>query len=177
MKRIVRLTESDLARIVRRVMNEAPTEVQFAKVAVKQYLGVSAIYAPGEVETGTGTFYNFSEYQKGKLLSATITPTAEATKLGLNADSLKITLPASAPVVTAGKTTKQLYGGVAKDGMAGTYRWTFTTPRTKYVNSTGKAVTLFTIDFVTNDEKTPTQRAVFTAGANTQFGNSAAAGN
>jgi hypothetical protein len=179
MKRIVRLTESDLARIVRRVMNEEVTDVKFAKVAMKSGIGVGSIFAPGEVATGTGGFYNFDEYAPGKLLSVKITPTPEATALGLTAQSLVITLPATAPVVNTEdkNNTTQRYGTQVLPARAGSYSWSFTTPRKAYTNSTGKGVKLFTLEFSTNDRTTPVQTIYFSAAPNTQFGNAAAAGN
>ena len=179
MKRIVRLTESDLARIVKRVIREGATDVKLSQVAVHPSIGVSSIYAPGEVETGSGTFYCFDEFNPGKILSATVTVTEEGKKLGLTNSNLTFTLPASAKIVNREATNnkKARYAGVVKDATIGSYQWSFTTPRTKYINSTGKPITLFTVSMSTNDKTTPSQNVNFVMGANSQFGNAAAAGN
>jgi hypothetical protein len=181
MKRIVRLTESDLARIVRRVINEGATDVQFAEVSVRG-LSVASIFAPNEVKVVNGLFYNFSQNIKGKLLSATVTPTELGKKLGLTADNLKITMPAVAPLMVPGKGEKTPYmvNGTTRtimEGTKGSYSCTFKAPSGKWVNSSGKSVALFDIAFSTNDRYLPTQTVSFYAGVNTQFGNSAASGN
>ena len=101
---------------------------------------------------------------------------------GLTAANLTVTTPATAKIVTPGKGTKQYYmlNGTTKTIMEATqasYTCTFKAPNTKWMNSTGKGVPLFTITFSTNDRYLPTQTANFVAGANTQFGNAAASGN
>ena len=181
MKRIVRLTESDLARIVRRVINEGATDVKFSKVKVAN-ASVASIFAPNEVKTVMGTFYCFDDYTPGKLLSATVAVTEEGKKAGLTAANLTVTTPVTAKVVVPGKGTKQYYmvNGTTKTIMEATqasYTCTFKAPNTKWMNSTGRGVPLFTITFSTNDRYLPTQTASFVAGANTQFGNAAASGN
>ena len=181
MKRIVRLTESDLARIVKRVINEGATDVKFSKVKVGS-ASIGSIFAPNEVATVTGTWWCFDTYTNGKLLSATVAVTEEGKKAGLTAANLTVTTPAVSKLAVAGKGVKQYYmvNGTTKtvmDAAQMTYTCTFKAPNTKWINSTGKGVALFTITFSTNDQYIPTQTANFVAGANTQFGNAAASGN
>jgi hypothetical protein len=180
MKRIVRLTESDLARIVKRVISEGATDVKFSYVSVKG-TSIASIFAPGETKTVTGSFYNFSDTTNAKLLSATVTVTEAGKKAGLTAANLTVSTPVSAPLMNPAKGEDQYYmmNGTRKIMKAakGTYTCTFKAPSVKWINSTGKGVPLFTISFGTNDMYTPTQTVNFSAGANTQFGNAAASGN
>lgn len=172
MKRIVRLTESDLARIVRRVMNEESTAVSQGKV----YVGganISAVYAPGEVATGKGQIWNFSPDTIAKVFSAKITVTPEGQKLGLTPDMLTIKMPATVgPVTPKNKYgVKRAYDGVLMDYTVGSYEWSFKTPVKQFTNTTGKPITLFMITFNTNDGKTPEMpNRVFNMQPNSQFG-------
>ena len=181
MNRIVRLTESDLTRIVRRVIREGVTDVAFSAVKVKG-TGVGSIFAPNEVKTVNGRFYNFSSESFGKILSATVAVTAEGIKAGLTAANLTIATPVSAAKAPSNSATKEFY--TDKDGTqkywpakVASYVCTFKAPNKKWINSTGKNVALFEVTFSTNDQYRPSQVVAFSAQANTQFGVAAAAGN
>ena len=174
MKRIVRLTESDLARIVRRVMNEESTAVSQGKVMVYG-AGVSAVFAPGEVVTGKGTIMNFSPDTIAKVFSAKITVTPEGQKLGLTPEMLTIKMPATVEPVNAkndkSKEMKRSYNGIVMPYTTGGYEWSFKTPMKQFTNTTGKPIVLFRITFNTNDGKTPEMvDRGFSMAANSQFG-------
>ena len=66
MKRIIRLTESDLARIVRRVINEDSTSTSQGNMMVGNP-STREIYAPNEVANLTLIGYNVNPSTKGKL--------------------------------------------------------------------------------------------------------------
>ena len=172
MKKIVRLTESDLARIVRRVISEGATAVAQGKVFVGG-ANISAVYAPGEVVTGKGTIRNFSPDTIAKVFSAKIQVTPEGAKLGLTPDMLTIKMPATVGPVTP-KNKQQTtgnYNGVFMDYTSGSYDWTLKTPTKQFTNTTGKPITLFMITFNTNDFKTPEMPSrVFNMQPNSQFG-------
>lgn len=182
MKKVIRLTESDLARIVRRVINEEQTSegYQTARVQPTVYLK-NAQYTPNEVATGDGEFYCFTcPGRKGayaKISSANVTPTKLATSLGLTADSLKIKVPAQTlegANFLRGKAA--LYGpgpnqmeAIQKPNQVGYYTWTLNTPAKYYKNTTGKVQDLFYVDLNLNDYNNSSQRVVFKIGA-TEFG-------
>ena len=180
MKRIVRLTESDLARIVRRVIREGVTDVPFSLCKVKG-TGVGSIFAPNETKIINGSFLNFSTESNAKILSATVVVTPEGTKAGLTAANLTVTTPVSASKAVATSPNKDMYNLNGKltymSYKATSYVCTFKAPNKKWINSTGKGVALFEITFSTNDQYTPTQTVSFAAQPNTQFGVAAAAGN
>ena len=194
MNRIIRLTESDLARIVKRVISE---EVKYALQGGIMLYGTTFknLAGPGEVinGTGTGTAYGTSI---NKILAAKVEVTPEGTKLGLTAANLKITAPYDygyvIPAVKAtqannyvGKKASWSKGGDvvkvnttklnadnpdAPYGQKITWGYSFTTPKKRYINTTGKFVQLFSVTFETNDSKKPIQTVQFGVGANAQFG-------
>ena len=176
MKRIVRLTESDLARIVRRVMSEAPTATSLGSVSVKG-AGLTGVYGPGEVVTGTGRVLNFSDRTIGKIFSVTVTVTEDGKKLGLDPSMLKIKTPVTVNFWDENSVRRNdmnernpVNSTPTKNYRIGTYEFTFKAPMKRYTNTTGKNVQLFQMTFNTNDSKTPDQTLSFGIGANTQFG-------
>ena len=181
MKKIVRLTESDLVNIVRRVMNEAPSAVSLGAVTVGGS-SITGVYAPGEVISGKGDIYNFSDRTNATVFSVTHTPTADGKKLGLTPDMLKIKLPATVPFITDRNRdrsgTKVRYprqtGNPTDQYTIGSYTYTFKAPTAKFTNTTGKYLKLFDLVFNTNDSNTPDQTAGFFVGNNSQFGVSGA---
>lgn len=181
MNRIVRLTESDLARIVKRVIREGVTDVNFSFVKVKG-TGVGSIFAPNEVKTVNGNFFNFSDNSAAKILSATVAVTAEGIKAGLTAANLSVTTPVSLRKMNANDKLQEYYlmngtTNTIMNSVKGSYVCTFKAPNKKWINSTGKPVVLFEVTFSTNDQYRPSQLVLFGAQANTQFGVAAAAGN
>lgn len=176
MKRIVRLTESDLARIVRRVMNEAPTATSLGRVSLRG-TSLTGVYGPGEVVTGTGRVLNFSDRTIGKIFSVTVAVTEEGKKLGLDPSMLKVKTPVTIPFyderIVKQNSDNERYttdSPATKNYRTGTYEFTFKAPMKRFTNTTGKYLALFTMTFNTNDEKTPDQTVKFFIGANSQFG-------
>lgn len=187
MKKVIRLTESDLARIVRRVINEAPTSEGYQTIRVQPTVRLkNAAYAPNEVATGDGEFFCFScvgvdgLYKKGtygRIESYTVTPTKLATDLGLTEQSLQIKVPAQTlqgANFTRGKAA--LFGpgpnqmqAIDKKNQIGYYTWTLKTPAKYWKNTTGKVQDLFNVTLNTNDYNNREQNVVFKIGA-TEFG-------
>ena len=176
MKKIIRLTESDLARIVRRVMNEAPTATSLGLVKVTS-ASVTGVHGPGELITGTGRVFNFSESTNANIFSVTVTVTEEGKKLGLDPSMLKIKTPVTVQfwdersVQRNDMSERHTQGSVAtKNYRMGTYTFTFKAPTKRFTNTTGKYLQLFEMTFNTNDSKNPDQTVKFGMGANSQFG-------
>ena len=178
MKRIVRLTESDLARIVRRVMNEAPTATSLGLVKVTS-ASVTGVHGPGELITGTGRVFNFSESTNANIFSVTVTVTEEGKKLGLDSSMLKIKTPVTVEywnesIVQRNKNKNSerytLGSEPTRNYREGTYTFTFTAPTKRFTNTTGKYLYLFEMTFNTNDSKNPDQTVKFGMSANSQFG-------
>ena len=180
MGRIVRLTESDLARIVRRVISEGVTDVPFSAVKAVGAT-INSIFAPNETKAVNGKVYNFSSESFGKILSATVAVTAIGKRAGLTAANLTVTTPVSVAKVT--KTTKTMGSYQNKDGyqelpaVIGSYVFTFKAPNKQWINNTGEHVILFEVTVSTNDQLRPSQMVLFAAAANTQFGAAGAAAN
>ena len=197
MKRIIRLTESDLARIVKRVMNEAPTDAEQGRVAVKGS-GVDKLLGPGETINGYGKVISFGT-RPGLITNATVAVTPEGVKLGLTNAMLKIQVPVKMgfviPAVRAVQSNRYNGEGEVKAQPAkysnpklqGTwtghnaervfggeeiYKFTFTGPRKRYVNDTGRGIVLYTVTFDTNDSTQPIQTKNFIMYTNAQFGTS-----
>jgi len=201
MKRIIRLTESDLARIVKRVMNEAPTDAEQGRVAVRG-TGFDKLLGPGETINGYGKVISFGT-RPGLITNATVAVTPEGVKLGLTNAMLKIQVPVkmgfvipevkeiqsdsftgrrgvpgkpksySNPKIQGmwmGHNTEKVFGGEE------IYKYTFTGPRKRYVNDTGRSITLYTVTFDTNDSTIPIQTKNFVMLPNAQFGTSNVAG-
>ena len=176
MKRIVRLTESDLARIVRRVMNEAPTATSLGLVRANG-TSVTGVYGPGELVTGTGRVFNFSQRTTANIFSVTVTVTEEGKKLGLDPSMLKIKTPVTVNFWDERSVRQNqqferhtLETKATTNYRLGTYEFTFKTPTKRFTNTTGKYLYLFEMTFNTNDSKTPDQTVKFGMGANSQFG-------
>lgn len=198
MNRIVRLTESDLARIVRRVMNEEVKSVPQGGIFLygatfKDLIGSGEVYKG----VGLGTVYGTVS---SIITNATVTVTAEGTKLGLTAASLKVASPATYGYVIPGQKAVQhaIYpkpavkaklstnsnplvkvrtttildatNADAPYGQQISWGYTLTGPKKRYVNQTGSSITLFQITFDTNDSKKPIQTVNFNMGVNAQFG-------
>ena len=180
MGRIVRLTESDLARIVRRVIREGVTDVPFSAVKAVGAT-INSIFAPNETKAVNGKVYNFSSESFGKILSATVAVTAIGKKAGLTAANLTVTTPVSVAKVT--KNTKTMGSYLNKAGyqelpaVIGSYVFTFKAPNKQWINNTGEHVVLFEVTVSTNDQYRPSQMVLFAAAANTQFGAAGAAAN
>ena len=198
MKRIIRLTESDLARIVKRVMNEAPMDAEQGQVAVRG-TGFDKLLGPGETINGYGKVISFGD-RPGLITNATVAVTPEGVKLGLTNAMLKIQVPVKMgfviPPVEAGRTTggrpieakPQSYSNPKIQGIwmghntekvfggEEIYKYTFTGPRKRYVNDTGRSIVLYNVTFDTNDSTKPIQTKKFNMYANAQFGTSNVAG-
>lgn len=180
MGRIVRLTESDLNRIVKRVIREGVTDVPFSAVKAVGAT-INSIFAPNETKAVNGKVYNFSSESFGKILSATVEVTAIGKKAGLTAANLTVTTPVSVAKLT--KNIKTMGSYESKDGyqelpaVIGSYVFTFKAPYKKWINNTGKTVSLFEVTLSTNDQRRPSQVVIFAAAANTQFGAAGAAPN
>ena len=176
MKRIVRLTESDLARIVRRVINEAPTDT---KLGMVKMWGSSFrdVYAPNEKVTFKFIVSNFSDRVEGVIFSAKVTVTDFGKKLGLKPENINIPLPVKAALVTKESNQTDMYGGIKMKTQKTNLPFTFTTPSKSYINNTGQFQPMFEVEFSTSDAKTPNQKVSISMGPNAQFGNAAAGGN
>jgi hypothetical protein len=195
MKRIIRLTESDLARIVKRVMNEAPTDANQGQVAVKE-TGVDKLMGPGETINGYGRVISFGT-KPGLITNATVAVTPEGAKLGLTNDMLKIQVPVRMGfVIPAVKNEHKVtlspakYSNPKLEGMwighdvsspkvfggEEIYKFTFTGPRKRFVNDTGRNLILYTVTFDTNDTTKPIQTKNFVMRIGAQFGTSNVAG-
>ena len=184
MKRIVRLTENDLARIVRRVINEAPTSDSLGDMKVGGQYGsdtsatFSGVFSSGElVNTRAGYICNFSEYSKGIVYSGVISMTPEGTALGLAAGQFtfpdgfpKTLLPLSSIEVEKGAKARNNKGQIVAYKMSKTpINLAFTVPSTaKKVIS--KDTHIANITYTTNDTTKPTQVIKVWMKQGTQFG-------
>lgn len=199
MNRIVRLTESDLARIVRRVMNEEVKSVPQGGILLYG-TRFEDLIGPGEVYNGVGagTVYGTTP---NMITTATVTVTPEGTNLGLTDASLKVKFPTTYGYVIPAQ--KAVYGSTPKPavkarfsnnqnplekvrttiitdatnidapyGQKISWGYTLTGPKKRYVNQTGSSIPLFTITFDTNDSKKPIQTVNFKMFPNAQFGTS-----
>ena len=179
MKRIVRLTESDLARIVRRVIAEDATAVSQGNMMLGNP-STREIYAPNEVANLTLIGYNVNPSTRGKIFSIEVTPTPDAQKLGLTKDNLNFgALPktlTSKYDKPNGKTANVRYpaGGSSKEALVNEYNLTFKTPAKAFRNETGKNVVLYNCKVTTNDATTPVQTMTISLGPNGAFGVSGA---
>ena len=170
MKRIVRLTESDLARIVRRVINEAPTSDKLANMTVKGQFSISGVFGPNENKViKGGKIYNFDDYNSGKVYSATIAYTKEGAAFSgklAAADSF----PKSASPVTERDTMqfRDNNGVLRVYHESSPFQLTLTAPSTplKFAADTEIA----RITFVTNDSTKSTQSIPIVVKAGSQFG-------
>jgi len=183
MKRIVRLTENDLARIVRRVINEAPTSDSLGDMKVGGQYGsdtsatFSGVFSSGElVNTRAGYICNFSEYSKGIVYSGVISMTPEGTALGLAAGQFtfpdgfpKTLLPLSSLEVEKGAKAKNNQNQTVTYKMSKTpINVAFKVPSNKKVIS--KDTHVANITFTTNDVTKPTQVIKVWMRQGTQFG-------
>jgi hypothetical protein len=180
MKRIVRLTESDLARIVKRVMSEAPTATSQGNMMVNS-ISTKLIYSPNEVANLTLVGLNVNPDTKGRIFSIEATPTPEGQKLGLTKDNLNF---GSFPKTLLSKydkpsikTTNVRYPastGGSKEAAVNEYNVTFKTPLKAFRNETGKNIPLYTCTVTTNDSINPVQTMTIFLGPNGAFGVSGA---
>lgn len=170
MKRIVRLTESDLARIVRRVINEAPTSDSLVNMVVRGQFTISGVFGPNEVKViKGGKIYNFDTYDSAIAYSATITYTKEGAvfngKLAA-ADAF----PKSATYVRANDTMKarDSQGTVRAYHESSPFELKLTAPTTQIRFATDTQIA--TITYVTNDSSKSNQSIPIFVSAGSQFG-------
>ncbi len=170
MKRIIRLTESDLARIVRRVINEAPTSDSLGDMKVGGQYGsdisaiISGVFNSNElIPVKAGYILNFSENSKAVVYSGVISITPEGTALGLVADKFtfpdgfpKTLLPLSTQEINAGAKAKNNKNQTVTYKMSKTpINLNFKVPLNKVVVS--KDTHVANITYTTNDVTKPTQ--------------------
>lgn len=183
MKRIIRLTESDLARIVRRVINEAPTSDSLGDMKIGGQYGsdtsatFSGVFAAGESATArAGYILNFSENSKAVVYSGVISMTPEGTALGLVAGQFtfpdafpRTLLPLSTQEINAGAKAKNNKNQTVTYKMSKTpINVAFKVPSNKKVIS--KDTHVANITFTTNDVTKPTQVIKVWMRQGTQFG-------
>ena len=200
MKRIVRLTESDLARIVNRVMNEAVTSAAQGGIYIFPGSTLKDLYGPGETVNVNGNL-NVYGGAPNKITAATVEVTPEGAKLGLTAANVKVKAPYTyayvIPEVKAYRDPNQnnklvpavparMSAGNSplvkvqstqfkKDSesapMGANTFWSYTfTAPKKRFINTGAAIPLFKVTFETNDRIKPVQMATIYMGTNAQFG-------
>jgi|688.fasta_scaffold324831_2 hypothetical protein len=199
MKRIVRLTESDLARIVKRVMNESVTSAAQGGIYIYPSTYLKDLYGPGETVNVNGNL-NVYGGAPNKITAATVEVTPEGAKLGLTAANVKVKAPytyayvipevpavrgtagnppkpkvparmssGNSPLVKVQSTQFKKEDGAAPMGASTFWSYTFTAPKKRFIN-TGAPIPLFKVTFETNDSRKPVQTATIFMGTNAQFG-------
>lgn len=176
MKRIVRLTENDLSRIVRRVinerhyLNEAPTSDDLVNMKVAGQFSISGVFGPNEVKViKGGKIYNFDDYDSGIAYSATITYTKEGALFNgklVASDSF----PKSASSVTErDKMQFRDNNGVLRVyHESSPFQLTLTAPSTKVRFAVDTEIARIT--YVTNDSTKSNQSIPIVVKAGSQFG-------
>jgi hypothetical protein len=176
MKRIVRLTENDLARIVRRVinerhyLNEAPTADKLANMGIRGQFSISGVFGPNEVKViKGGKIWNFDDYNIAKVYSGTITYTKEGAAFNGKL-VLSDTFPFSCSPVSERDTMKgrDNSGQVKAYNASSPFQIKLTAPSTpaRFAADTQIA----TVTYVTNDPTKVSQTVPIVVKAGSQFG-------